>query len=123
MPRLTISLLGSFQVALAGQPLSGFASRKVQALLAYLAVEADRPHSREELAGLLWPNYSEASARATLRSVLANLRRILGDHQALPPFLEITIRATRKPTRFSGGMNGVRTFVLHYVPAACIISG
>jgi predicted ATPase/DNA-binding SARP family transcriptional activator len=52
-------------------------------------VEADRPHSREELAGLLWPDYAEASARANLRSVLANVRGVLDDRNAAPPFLAI----------------------------------
>jgi predicted ATPase/DNA-binding SARP family transcriptional activator len=90
MPRLAISLLGSFLVALDGEPVSGFVSKKAQALLAYLAVEADRPHQREALTGLLWPDYREGSARTNLRSVLANLRQVIGDRQAAPPFLKIT---------------------------------
>jgi predicted ATPase len=90
MPRLTIALFGSFQVTLDGQPVSGFTSKKVQALLAYLAVETERPHSREELAGLLWPDYPEPSARTNLRSALVNLRLVIGDHQTSPPFLKIS---------------------------------
>ena len=89
MPRLAITLFGPLVVTLDGAAVSGFASKKAQALLAYLAVEADRPHSREELAGLLWPDYAEASARANLRSVLANVRRVLDDRSAAPPFLVI----------------------------------
>jgi DNA-binding SARP family transcriptional activator len=38
--------LGPFHVTLDGKPVAGFESNKVRALLAYLAVEADRPHSR-----------------------------------------------------------------------------
>ena len=53
MPRLILSLLGTFQVTLDGQQVTGFKSDKVRALLAYLAVETDRPHRREVLAGLL----------------------------------------------------------------------
>ena len=53
MSRLDIMLLGPFQATLDGKPLTGFHSNKVRALLAYLAVEADRPHHREVLAGLL----------------------------------------------------------------------
>ena len=52
MPHLSLSLLGSFQAALDGLPVTGFKSNKERALLAYLAVEADRPHRREMLAGL-----------------------------------------------------------------------
>ncbi|PKO20769.1 MAG: hypothetical protein CVU38_18325 [Chloroflexi bacterium HGW-Chloroflexi-1] len=60
MVRLSLSLLGPFQVMLDGEPATGFESNKVKALLAYLAVEADRPHPRETLAGLLWPDYPES---------------------------------------------------------------
>ena len=42
MPHLSLSLLGPFQVMLDGQPVTGFKSNKARALLAYLAVEADR---------------------------------------------------------------------------------
>ena len=90
MPHLTISLLGSFQVVLDGNVISGFTSKKARALLAYLAVEASYPHQREALAGLLWPDYPQASARANLRNVLANLRQVIGDRSAAPPFLAIT---------------------------------
>ncbi|MGC9357808.1 MAG: AfsR/SARP family transcriptional regulator, partial [Anaerolineae bacterium] len=90
MAELSIHLFGAFEVTLAGEPVTGFASDKVRALLAYLAVEADRPHRREALTGLLWPRYSESSARANLRRALANLRTVIGDRQASPPFLAIS---------------------------------
>ena len=54
------------------QPIAGFESNKVRALLAYLAIETDRPHSRDELVGLLWPEQPDATARANLRQALAN---------------------------------------------------
>ncbi len=53
MSHLALRLFGSFQATLDGRPITGFESNKVRALLAYLAVEADRPHSRDELVGLL----------------------------------------------------------------------
>jgi DNA-binding SARP family transcriptional activator len=90
MARLSLSLLGLFQVALDGQPVTGFKSNKVRALLAYLAVETDRPHRRETLAGLLWPDWSNRDALGNLRYALSNLRHVLGDHTAEPPFLLIT---------------------------------
>jgi DNA-binding SARP family transcriptional activator/predicted ATPase len=90
MPQLVISLLGPFRVTLNETPVSGFVSKKAQALFAYLAVEAERPHTRQELQGLLWSDYLDSSARANLRSVLANLRRVIGDQAASPPFLQIT---------------------------------
>jgi len=90
MARLEIFLLGSFQATLDSEPLTNFESDKARALLAYLAVEADRPHRREALAGLLWPDTPERTARTNLRSALANLRQLLNDHQTQPPYLLVT---------------------------------
>ena len=39
MARLTLCLLGSFEVTLDGHPLTAFVSDKARALLAYLAVD------------------------------------------------------------------------------------
>ncbi|MCR4405553.1 MAG: AAA family ATPase [Anaerolineae bacterium] len=90
MAHLSLSCLGPFQVTLDGQPVMGFKSNKVRALLAYLAVEADRPHRREVLAGLLWPDWPDRDALSNLRYTLANLRQVIGDRTAEPPFLLIT---------------------------------
>lgn len=93
MAHLSICLLGPLQVTLDGEPVTGFESDKVRALLAYLAVESQQPQRRETLAGLLWPDWPERSARANLRHALANLRSAIrdrapfGDAQATPPFL------------------------------------
>jgi WD40 repeat protein/DNA-binding SARP family transcriptional activator len=83
-------LLGPFQVTRDGQPLTGFISDKVRALLVYLVVETERPHRREALAGLLWPELPERTARTNLRRALANLRQVIGDYEAAPPFLRIS---------------------------------
>ena len=93
MDRLSVALFGPPQVIRAGRSIAGFESNKVWALLAYLVVEADRPHQRDALAGLLWPDQPDPVARHNLRQTLANLRQVIGDAQANPPFLLIT-RAT-----------------------------
>ena len=90
MARLSVALFGPPLVTRAGRPLAGFESNKVWALLVYLIVEADRPHQRDALAGLLWPDQPDPVARHNLRQALANLRQVLGDAQATPPFLLIT---------------------------------
>lgn len=90
MARLAMRLFGPFQATLDGKELEGFKSDKARALLAYLVVEAGRPHSRESLAGLLWPEMSESAAQTSLRSVLANLRKILGDANNSLPFLIVS---------------------------------
>jgi DNA-binding SARP family transcriptional activator len=87
---LALSLLGAFEATLDGVAITTFESARVRALLAYLAVEADRPHSREALAGLLWPDQPERGAHNNLRAALANLRTALHDRQAQPPFLLIS---------------------------------
>lgn len=92
MARLSLSLLGTFQVTLAGQPVHRFRVKTAQALLAYLAVEADRPHHRDTLAGLLWPNVVNAVAINNLRHALSDLRKAIGD-TAAAPFLHITRHA------------------------------
>jgi DNA-binding SARP family transcriptional activator len=90
MAHLTISLLGPFRVALGGEPITAFESDKVRALLAYLAVETDRPHRRETLAGLLWPEWPERSARHNLSQALSNLRRAIGGSDAAFPFFLVS---------------------------------
>jgi DNA-binding SARP family transcriptional activator len=88
--RLEIRLLGPFQVTLDRQPITTFESNKVRALLAYLAVEARRPHRRESLAGLLWPDWPDQSAMRNLRYALADLRKNIADRDAQPSFLLIS---------------------------------
>lgn len=92
MPHLTLTFLGAFQAHLDGAPLTNFHSVKVQALLAYLVVEADRPHTRETLMALLWPDDAPQSAQQSLRQALYALRRVLGDtdNPAREPFLLVT---------------------------------
>jgi DNA-binding SARP family transcriptional activator/predicted ATPase len=90
MAHLSLSLLGPFRVTLDGKPVTAFESTKVRALLAYLAVEAGRMHHREALAGLLWPDWPDRDALSNLRYALYNLRQVIGDRMAEPPFLLIT---------------------------------
>ena len=90
MTDLKIHLLGQFQVSRNGESVSGFVSDKARALLAYLAVEGAYPQRREILAHLLWPNKTDNRARANLRRALSNLRQVIGDPQAVPPYLSAT---------------------------------
>ncbi|MFC3282470.1 BTAD domain-containing putative transcriptional regulator [Litchfieldella rifensis] len=77
MPLLNISLLGEFACHTSeGQPLA-FPTRKVEALLAYLAASPSRRHSRGILAGLLWEDMPESRARTNLRQALSRLQHAL----------------------------------------------
>jgi len=93
MAHLSLGVLGSLQVLLDDTPVTAFESDKVCALLVYLAVEAHRPHRRESLVGLLWPECPEQVARHNLRQALFNLRQAIGDHAARPPYLLISREA------------------------------
>jgi len=76
---LVVRVLGGIKLAVGGRPLVELASAKATALLVYLAVTG-RVHPRAALAGLLWSDLPEATARANLRLVLTKLRRALPDH-------------------------------------------
>jgi len=80
--QLTLSLLGPFQVMLDGDVLNHFPTDKVRALLAYLVMEANRPHRRDTLAGLLWTEWPNRQARRNLRKSLYWLRQTLDNHRA-----------------------------------------
>lgn len=66
--------------------------RKALALIAYLAVTA-RPHTRDHLAALLWPDYEPSSAYAYLRNGLWALNKALGDSWATLEGDTIALRA------------------------------
>ena len=90
MARLVIRLLGPMQVTLDNRPITGFESDRVRALLSYLAVESQVSHTRQKLAGLLWPDHPEEKARTNLRRALYNLRKAIGDRQTTPPYLDVS---------------------------------
>ena len=75
MTRLALFLLGSPRIERDGSVVA-VDTRKAVALLAYLAVTRHR-HGRDALAGLLWPEYDESHARATLRRTLSALNKAL----------------------------------------------
>ena len=101
MAHLTLEVLGSLQIVKDGAPITRFESDKVRALLVYLAVQADTPHRREKLTGLLWPDCPEQTARHNLSQTLFNLRQAIGDHKAKSPFLH----ATREEIQFNPASN------------------
>lgn len=90
MARLTLSFLGTFQIELEEEPVTSFVSDKARALLAYLATGADRPHRRESVASLFWPDRPQATAFNSLRQALFSIRRAIGDQETSPPFLLIS---------------------------------
>lgn len=76
---LRIRLLGQFEITADGKPVE-LTSRFAQSLLAYLLLTPGVAHRREKLAGMLWPDTEETSARRSLRQILWQIRRALGAH-------------------------------------------
>ena len=81
--KLHITLFGAPTLLIDNKPVTGFVSSKAAALAYYLAA-TQRPHSRDALAALLWPDAPEEAAKKNLRDVLSNLRRLI------EPYLDIT---------------------------------
>lgn len=80
MPQgLRLTLLGGLHIELGGAGVEGLLTNKAAALLAYLAVTG-RPQTRSTLAGLFWSEFPEARARASLRTALSTLNRVVGSY-------------------------------------------
>ncbi len=88
-------LLGGFRLYRDDGTAIPLTARKMQALLAYLALQPQHRCARDRLAGLLWEGSTSAHARQSLRQLLAELRRALprderfldtpGDDVRIPP--------------------------------------
>jgi DNA-binding SARP family transcriptional activator len=89
---LRLRLLGSPEIERDGAPVE-VDTRKAVALLAYLVVTG-RPHGRDFLAGLLWPDADQDRARAALRRTLSALNAALGEGH---------VRADRRTIGLQGG--------------------
>ncbi|MBI3943430.1 MAG: AAA family ATPase [Chloroflexi bacterium] len=97
MTRLNIRLLGGFEVWHGDKPITGFESQRVRALLIYLLMNRESPLSRDQLAGLLWPERDDNTARRNLRQAMYNLRSQLPDEKGAEPL----ILATNQTVQFN----------------------
>jgi TolB-like protein/DNA-binding SARP family transcriptional activator len=77
-PRFQLALLGPFELRGPDGSID-VTSKKLAALLAFLACTAPQAHSRDKLMTLLWGSHFDAQARQNLRQALTRLRRVLGD--------------------------------------------
>ncbi|MEM6409617.1 MAG: winged helix-turn-helix domain-containing protein [Pseudomonadota bacterium] len=89
-----LSLFGPFHLADASGAELPLASRKARALLAYLAQTPGKPRSREEILALLWSDREEPQGRASLRQVLAGLRREVGEDVLIIDRDSVALNAT-----------------------------
>ena len=78
---LQIRLLGQFDVRSGGKRVV-ISSRAGQSLLAYLVLTAGTLHRREKLAGTLWPDIADETARKNLRQELWRIRKALSAQES-----------------------------------------
>jgi DNA-binding SARP family transcriptional activator len=92
---LRVRVLGELEMELDGHPLALPSRRPARALLAWLALHPGM-HARSTVAGRLWPNVLDESARVSLRSALAALRAAIG------PTANAALPATRAEMGLAG---------------------
>ncbi|MDX1435359.1 MAG: tetratricopeptide repeat protein [Anaerolineales bacterium] len=85
---LEIETFGGLALRLSGRPLKGFASRKAEAILVYLAL-AGQPVPRQVLADIFWEEAPETRAMTNLRVALASIKK------QLEPFIDIGRQSVR----------------------------
>jgi DNA-binding SARP family transcriptional activator len=90
--QLELRLLGGFEARLGSDAITSFESQKSRALLTYLALHRDKSLDRDFIAGLLWPERSDDSARKNLRQALYNIRTATSSYGDSP---EILLREQR----------------------------
>lgn len=76
-PVVDVRVLGPFEVALDGVPVSTWGGSRIRTVLQYLLLH-DRPVRREILMELLWAGHTYRSARNNLNVCIYGLRRALG---------------------------------------------
>ncbi len=79
MSKLELLLLGRFECLLSSGTRIVLAMRKVEVLLAYLALAPGVRHPRERLSRLLWSERDDEQAGNSLRQALSSIRKSLGD--------------------------------------------
>ncbi|HET7602041.1 MAG TPA: AAA family ATPase [Gemmatimonadales bacterium] len=95
---IQLRLLGPLEILVDGAPAPPrLRWRKHAALLAYLALQGSRPHARDRLIAMLWPDKPDAGARHSLNEAVRVIRRAaggdaivsgVGDLRLLPGFVE-----------------------------------
>ena len=120
---LEVRLLGQFVVLLDGASIQ-INSRPAQSLLAYLLINAGKSFRREKLAGLLWPDTSDANSRNNLRQAIWRIRKSLekDSPSSQPYFLvdDLTI-GFNSESDYSLDVNKLETKVAKSVPLQKLI--
>src|SRR5690348_16722681 len=87
-------MLGGLRLFQGDRLLRQLLPHRPGALLAFVAYYADRPHTREELTEVLWPETDPTVGRNRLKQTLSALREELGIREEDPDGLLIASRTT-----------------------------
>ena len=91
-PTFQLSLLGRFELCGPDGRHIDLTSKKLAALLAFLACTAPQAHGRDKLMTLLWGSHFDAQARQNLRQALTRLRRVLGEEALVSSGESVSLR-------------------------------
>lgn len=83
-------MLGGLSVVQGDRRISRFQTQKTGALLAYLALNHAKSHSRESLAEMLWPEGDPTAIRNRLNQAISSLRRQLHPPELGPGSVLVT---------------------------------
>lgn len=78
-PVLQVQMLGGFGLEVDGRPLPSLSSRQASSLVAYLAINRDRPHTRDLLAGRFWSELPDDLARRRLSNALWRIKSTMSE--------------------------------------------
>lgn len=81
--RIEIRLFGQISVQRDGLPLPGLSAKALE-LLCYLLLHRERGHTRETLAGLLWPEAADSLAKKYLRQAIWQLQAAVASRRGPP---------------------------------------
>src|SRR3974390_3230646 len=93
-----VELFGGFRISCKGAQVTAVNTSRMQALLAYLLLNAGSTVSRQELAFLFWPDSSDPQARTNLRQLLHHFRSAW---PAVEDYIESDARTVRWRTEDS----------------------
>ncbi len=81
MATLVVKMLGGLALEVDGVPLPPMPSRLARSLTAYLVLRRERPHRREHLVSLFWPDLSPSRGRRRLSHTLWQIQDVLSEFE------------------------------------------
>lgn len=128
-PRIDVLFFGTFRVAVNGQCLQHWPSRKGRSIFAYLAFNESKPIFREQLIDMFWPKVFPESGRNCLNVAIHHLRQLFQKGGSLPNvlllendsyFLNPELQVTTDVKRFLTHWNRARFMKIDNQPSPAV---